>query len=223
MHNMRKAAVAPDPLPTDVRVHESARSRWARHATVCLLVACAMVAVMRWWAWAWAPASVIAILYLMYASIEMAEWRSRTLREVSVTGPRPDTHSALIARERIGARILSTLVLGAAAMALIVAALVLDLQTLGIGTAMAFGIVVFVGLPTWAAMVGDGMPQSMRALGRSRPRLEAEQDGRPDAEDEVGDKRGGARVVLRESLPEEEHHDVQPGKLRAAQRQRRLA
>ena len=182
-----------------------------------------MVAVMRWWTWAWAPASVIAILYLMYASIEMAEWRSRTLREVSVTGPRPDTHSALIARERIGARILSTMLLGAAAFASIVAALVLDSRMLGIGTAAAFGIVVLVGWPAWAAIAGDSVPPSTRALGRSRPRIETEQDDCAGAEDEVGDERGRARVVLREALAEEEHHDVQPGKLRTAQRQRRLA
>lgn len=223
MHNMRKAAVAQAPSPTGARAPESARARWARHATVCLLVGCAMIAVMRWWTWAWAPASVIAILYLMYASIEMAEWRSRVLREATVTGPRPDTHSALIARERIGARILSTLLLGAAAMALIVAALVLDLRALGIGTAMAFGMLVFVGWPVWAAIVGDSMPTSARAQGRSRPRLEAEQDHRADAQDEVGDQGGSARIVLREALAEEEHHDVHAGKLRAPQRQRRLA
>jgi asparagine N-glycosylation enzyme membrane subunit Stt3 len=68
----------------------------------------------------------------------------------------------LVERERIGARILSTLVIGTLAMALVVAALVLDLPTLGMGTAMTFGVVVFVGLPTWAAVVGDAVPQGRR-------------------------------------------------------------
>ena len=162
MHNMRRASVTRVPTQVGLQPTCSPHAGWVRHATVCLLIACAMVAVMRWWPWAWAPASIIGILYLMYASIEMAESRSRALREVSVRGPRPDTHSALIARERIGARILATLVIGALAMALIVAALVLDSRTLGLGAAMTFGVVVFVGLPTWAAVVGDSMPQDRR-------------------------------------------------------------
>ena len=158
MHNMRRAAVTEVRTPHPTSTPAAHRASWTRHAAVCLLIAAAMGAVIRWWAWAWAPACIIGILYLMYASLEMTEARSRALREVSVRGPRPDTHSALIARERIGARILATLVFGILAIALIVAALVLDWRTLGLGTAMTFGVVVFVGLPTWAAVVGDDLP-----------------------------------------------------------------
>lgn len=162
MHNVRRAAVTPAPSQLGMRFPSAPRARWARHATACLLIACAMVAVMRWWAWAWAPASIVAILYLMYASIEMAESRSRALGDVCTRGPRPDTHSALVERERVGARILATIVFGTLAMALVVAALVLDWRTLGLGTAMTFGAVVFFGLPAWAAMVGDAIPQERR-------------------------------------------------------------
>lgn len=162
MHPVRRADVATSQPPHPTQATSLPRARVTRHAAVCLLIACGMVALMRWWSWAWAPASIIAILYLMYASIEMAELRVRTLRDLSIEGPRPDTRSALVARERIGARILATLLIGAAAMALIVAALLLDSRTLGVGAAVTFGVVVFVGLPSWAAAVGDSMPQGRR-------------------------------------------------------------
>jgi hypothetical protein len=155
------------------------RAPWVRHAGICLLVVLAMLVLMRWWSWAWAPASVIAILYLMYASIEMTERRSRQLREAALAGPRPDTHSALVARERIGSRILATLVLGMLAMSVIVAALVVDSQMLGVGTTMVFGAIVFLGLPAWAAAVGDAMPRWPQAsTGRSR---QLGSDAAPDA------------------------------------------
>lgn len=157
MHNIRRAALAPDQSRLAMQMPTAPRTRWVRHVTVCALMACAMLAVMRWWSWAWAPASIAAILYLMYASIDMAESRARTFRDLSTSGPRPDTHSALVARERIGARILATLLIGTASMALVVAALVLDSRTLGVGTATAFGAVIFVGLPTWTAVVGGRM------------------------------------------------------------------
>jgi len=159
MHNTPRSPVVDmrsEPMPP---ARPLPRAPWARHAAICVLVALAMLVMMRWWAWAWAPASVIAILYLMYASLEMTERRSRQLRATALTGPRPDTHSTLVARERIGARILATLVLGLLAMAVIVAALVIDSQMLGIGTAMVFGAIVFVGLPAWAAAVGDALPR----------------------------------------------------------------
>lgn len=133
------------------------RGLWWRHAGVCAIIACAMLAVMRWWSWAWAPASVVVILYLMYASLEMADARSRALRDSRTSGPRPGTYAVLVERERIGTRILVTLLAGICAMGLVVAALVLDSSVLGIGTAMAFGMVVLVGLPTWAAVVGDSL------------------------------------------------------------------
>jgi len=160
MHNMRQAAITQVPSSLGIGVRPAPRARWVRHAAVCLLIAAAVLVAIRWWAWAWAPACIIGILYLMYASIEMAELRSRALRQASVSGPRPNTRSTLVERERVGARILVTLLCGVLAMALVVAALVLDLSALGLGTAMAFGIVVFVGLPTWAAAIGDSMPQS---------------------------------------------------------------
>lgn len=158
LHNTPRSSVASVRSEPASPAHVVPRAPWLRHAGICLLVVLAMLVLMRWWAWAWAPASVIAILYLMYASLEMTERRSRALRESAMSGPRPDTHSALVARERIGARILATLVLGLFAIALIVAALVIDSQLLGIGTAMVFGAVVFVGLPAWAAAVGDSLP-----------------------------------------------------------------
>lgn len=165
MHDMRRSPVshagAPPQLP-ELRTPTAPRARWVRHAAVCALIGCAMVTVMRWWAWAWAPASVIAILYLMYASIEMAESRSRALQSSLTDGPRPATQRVLVERERIGARILVTLLSGVLAIALVVAALVLDWKTLGVGTAMTFGVIVFVGLPTWAAAVGDSMPVDRR-------------------------------------------------------------
>ena len=140
----------------------TARRLWWRHAGMCVAIACAMLAVMRWWSWAWAPASVVAILYLMYASLEMADSRSRALRDSLTSGPRPATRTVLVERERIGTRILVTLLAGACALGLVVAALALDSRVLGVGTAMAFGMVVFIGLPTWAAAVGDSMPQDRR-------------------------------------------------------------
>lgn len=138
------------------------RGLWWRHSGVCIVIACAMLAVMRWWSWAWAPASVVAILYLMYASLEMAASRSRALRDSLTSGPRPATRAVLVERERIGTRIVFTLLAGIWAMGMVVAALVLDSSVLGIGTAVAFGMVVFVGLPTWAAVVGDSIPQDRR-------------------------------------------------------------
>lgn len=162
MHNMRRAAATEVRTPHPMCTPAAHRASWTRHAAVCLLIAAAMLAVMRWWAWAWAPACIIGILYLMYASLEMAESRSRALRCATTSGPRPDTHTALVERERIGARILVTLLGGALAMALIVAALVLDWSMLGLGTATTFGVVVLVGLPTWAAVVGDSIPQDRR-------------------------------------------------------------
>lgn len=158
MHNTRRGSVAELRTPRAAPQHPVHRTSWPRHAATCVLIAVAMLVVIRWWAWAWAPACIIGILYLMYASLEMTESRARALRRASTSGPRPDTRSTLVERERIGARILVTLMCGALSMALVVAALVLDARTLGLGTAMAFGIVVFVGLPTWAAAVGDGMP-----------------------------------------------------------------
>lgn len=162
MHDMRRAAVGEFQPPPGMGVRAAHRASWIRHAATCVLIAAVMLIVIRWWAWAWAPACIIGILYLMYASLEMAESRSRALRCATTSGPRPDTHTALVERERIGARILVTLLGGALAMALVVAALVLDRRMLGLGTAMTFGVVVFVGLPTWAAVVGDSIPQGRR-------------------------------------------------------------
>jgi hypothetical protein len=162
MHHMQRATVGEIQAAPRTAVRAAHRANWIRHAVVCLMISVAVLVVIRWWAWAWAPSCIIGILYLMYASIEMAESRSRALRDGSVHGPRPNTHAMLVERERIGARILSTLVIGTLAMALVVAALVLDLPTLGMGTAMTFGVVVFVGLPTWAAVVGDAVPQGRR-------------------------------------------------------------
>ena len=162
MHDIRRSSImhaGSPPLAPRVSNPPAPRVSWVRHATVCLLIMCAMLAVMRWWAWAWAPACIIGILYLMYASLEMAESRSRAVQRSLTDGPRPVTQSVLVERERIGARILVTLLSGVLAMALIVAALVLDWRMLGLGTAMTFGVVVFVGLPTWAAVVGDSIPQ----------------------------------------------------------------
>lgn len=93
MHNMRQAVVSQVPSALGMRVHPSPRVRWVRHVAVCLLIGASMLAVIRWWAWAWAPACVIGILYLMYASIEMVDLRSRALRAASVSDPRPDTRS----------------------------------------------------------------------------------------------------------------------------------
>ncbi len=159
MHNMQRAAVGEIQPAPRMAVRAAHRASWIRHAVTCVLIAAAMLVVIRWWSWAWAPACIIGILYLMYASLEMAESRSRALRHEATSGPRPDTRTVLVERERIGARILVTLLSGALAMALIVAALVLDWRMLGLGTAMTFGVVVFVGLPTWAAVVGDSIPQ----------------------------------------------------------------
>ena len=162
MHSTRRLiAIQTQDAPREP-ARSAVRRLWWRHAAVCILIACVMLAVMRWWAWAWAPASVIAILYLMYASIEMAESRSRALQSSLTDGPRPATQRVLVERERIGARILVTLLSGVLAIALVVAALVLDWKSLGVGTAMTFGTIVFVGLPTWAAAVGDSMPQDRR-------------------------------------------------------------
>ena len=44
-------------------------------------------------------------------------------------------------------------------MALIVAAVAIDSHMLGIGTAVTFGAIVFLGLPAWAAAVGDALPE----------------------------------------------------------------
>lgn len=154
MHNLRQDAIARARSPLEIRPPAAGRARWAGHAAVCLLIACAMLAVMRWWAWAWAPASIVGIIYMMYASIEMAESRSRALHDFPASGPRPNTHSALVARERIGARILATLLLGVLAMAAVVAAVALDSRTLGLGAAASFGAIVLVGMPTWTARAG---------------------------------------------------------------------
>lgn len=162
MRHVQRATVGETEAVPRTAVRASRRADWIRHAAVCLLIAAAMLVVIRWWAWAWAPSCIVGILYLMYASIGMAESRSLSLGDVSVDGPRPDTRSMLMERERTGARILSTLVIGTLAMALVVAALMLDWRTLGLGAAMTFGVVVFVGLPTWAAVVGDSIPQDRR-------------------------------------------------------------
>lgn len=158
MHNMRRSALAGARTPPPMSMRSANGTSWARHVAVCLLISAATLLIMRWWAWAWAPAAIIGIIYLMYASLKMTEARSRALRDLSIRGPRPDTRSALVARERIGARILATLAIGFIAIALVVAALALDSRTLGLGTAMTFSLVVFIGLPTWAAVVGDDLP-----------------------------------------------------------------
>jgi len=162
MHHVQRATVGETQTVPRTAVRASRRASWIGHAAVCLVMSAAMLVVIRWWAWAWAPSCVVGILYLMYASIGMAESRSLALRDVSVIGPRPDTRSMLVERERIGARILSTLVIGTLAMALVVVALVLDWRTLALGTAMTFGVVVFVGLPAWAAVVGGAVSQERR-------------------------------------------------------------
>jgi hypothetical protein len=159
MHNMNRPSATGIAAPPLASRRLAARSCWGRHALVCTCIASAMLVLMRWWAWAWAPASIIAIIYLMYASIEMTEARARALRDAWRSAPRPRTRAALVARERIGATILATLAIGFLAMAVIVAALVLDSQMLGVGTAVVFCAVVFVGLPAWAAAVGDSLPE----------------------------------------------------------------
>lgn len=159
MHNTNRPVATPVVAPPASTERRAARPGWARHALVCTCIACAMLVLMRWWAWAWAPASIVAIIYLMYASIEMTEARARALRDAWRAGPRPRTRAALVARERVGATILATLAIGILSIAVIVAALLLDSQMLGVGTAMVFCAVVFVGLPTWAASVGDTLPE----------------------------------------------------------------
>ena len=159
MHNTRSTRLMPVQVPPQPRSRTMTRGRWFRHVAVCALLALSLAAVMRWYPWAWAPASIAAIVYMMYASLDMAERRSRSLREASISGPRPGTRAAAVARERIGARILATLAIGLMGIALIVAAVAIDSHMLGIGTAVTFGAIVFLGLPAWAAAVGDALPE----------------------------------------------------------------
>jgi hypothetical protein len=127
------------------------------------------------WSWslAWLPALLGAVVFGLYAWLIVLERSER--QRGSRAAPMPSSPWALPASQRIGLRLIAMITLGLAACAVILAAALMERPAMALGAMVFFLLLLFIGLPFWAAAAGEASeltprPETDHPSGMSDPR-----------------------------------------------------
>lgn len=126
------------------------------------LVAATAAAIAWWWPQAWMPASLLLIVYAMFSLLTAIDvWAHRSGGVVR--------GELLAAQERVALGTIGVVVAGLAAISVVLAAAILEARLVAVGAFAVFILMVFIGLPFWAAAASEeAAAVRRRAAGEGR-------------------------------------------------------
>lgn len=114
------------------------------------LVAATAAAIAWWWPQAWLPAALLLIVYSMFAMLTAIDARAHRRG-----GTGPAAGPMLVEQERVALGTIGVVTAGLAASATVLAAAILEARLVAIGAFAVFVLMVFIGLPFWAAAASE--------------------------------------------------------------------
>jgi len=112
----------------------------------------------------WAPAVLAAIVFGTDLALAAIDRRVHRERRLAAVPSESRERKVLAAEERVGAKMVLTLAIGLAAIALVVASAFLAWRLVGIGALIVFAWMALLGLPVWAAAVEEEVDEERERL-----------------------------------------------------------
>lgn len=149
------APKAPEAPQAPVRRAPPRRGRLAgRHRllwAILPLVALTAGAIAWWWPQAWLPAALLLIVYATFAALTVIDARAHRRRGGTDRG----RGATLAEQERVALGTIGVVVAGLAASAGVLASAILEARLVAVGAFAVFVLMVFIGLPFWAAAASE--------------------------------------------------------------------
>jgi len=147
LHRSQDAARSPSAILSPP--HRRGALVWRRWWLLPPLVATAL-ALIWWWPQAWIPAALAVVVSGLYATLAAIDRQAHRPRR---GGASPG--GRLAAQERVAFRMVAAIGVGLAAIAVVLAAALLDARMVAVGALLLFTLMVFLGWPFWAAAIAE--------------------------------------------------------------------